>query len=314
VGRKGPGKPPRANGPASPLSIPASARQDSLPAVVSAIALDRRGSGEPLVLLHGIGSRRQVWDPVVARLERDLELVAVDLPGFGASPADGTLPAIEGQAERVERLFGELGLDRPHVAGNSMGGGIALELARRGAVRSATAVSPVGFWTARERAWAKASLRGARAAVRAQPPGVRRALAGNALVRTALFGQMLARPWRMPAAEAEATLAAFAAAERFDAALSAFDDHVFHDAHELRATPLTIAWGDRDALLLYRQSRRARRLLPWARHVTLRGCGHVPFHDDPQQVADVLLAGTRAPAPAPRLAPLRALECHVEPV
>lgn len=56
---------------------------------------------------------------------------------------------------------------------------------------------------------------------------------------------------------------------------------------------MTIAWGTRDALLIPRQATRARRLLPWAQHVALRGCGHVPCHDDPEAVATALLAGTR---------------------
>ena len=57
---------------------------------------------------------------------------------------------------------------------------------------------------------------------------------------------------------------------------------------------MTVAWGTRDALLIPRQAARAQRLLPWATHVTLRGCGHVPCHDDPETVAAVMLAGSRA--------------------
>ena len=61
-----------------------------------------------------------------------------------------------------------------------------------------------------------------------------------------------------------------------------------------------VAWGDRDFLLLSRQAKRAQRVLPWARHVTLPGCGHVPFSDDPEAVAQTILAGARnAQAAAP---------------
>jgi len=57
------------------------------------------------------------------------------------------------------------------------------------------------------------------------------------------------------------------------------------------ACPATIAWGERDRLLIFsRQAPRARRVLPQARHVVLRGCGHVPTWDDPDQVAAVLLS------------------------
>jgi pimeloyl-ACP methyl ester carboxylesterase len=268
---------------------------------VSSIEYDRRGAGEPLVLLHGLGSRRQMWAPVLDALARELDVVAIDLPGFGASPPDGGEVSISTQADRVETFFAELGLRRPHVAGNSMGGGIALELARRGSVASATALSPVGFWAGRERAFARASLRASRALALATPPRALRRLAANPLTRTALFAQMFARPWRLTREGAVGDVEALRGGAGFEAALAALDGHVFRDGHELRGVPVTIAWGERDRLLLYgRQSARARRALPWARHVTLRGCGHVPPADDPEQVAAVLLAGTRAPQAAPR--------------
>ncbi|MDQ4040208.1 MAG: alpha/beta fold hydrolase, partial [Actinomycetota bacterium] len=127
---------------------------------MTALAHDRCGSGEPLVLIHGIGSQRQVWGPVMDRLTPQREVVALDLPGFGDSPVapDAELtPA--GHARYVAALLDELGLKRPHVAGNSLGGGVALELARMGRARSATGLSPVGFWTERERAYSEAVLR-----------------------------------------------------------------------------------------------------------------------------------------------------------
>ena len=109
---------------------------------------DRRGEGPPLVLIHGIGARRGAWDPVAERLT-DRETLAIDLPGFGDSAPLPLGPglAIPDYVDAVERFFADAGLERPHVAGNSMGGGIALELARRGAVASATALSPIGFWS-----------------------------------------------------------------------------------------------------------------------------------------------------------------------
>ena len=81
-------------------------------------------------------------------------------------------------------------------------------------------------------------------------------------------------------------------APAFDAALDGVRPYRFGAGDELRGVPVTIAWGTRDALLIPRQATRARRLLPSARHVTLQGCGHVPFHDDPETVAAVLLAGS----------------------
>jgi pimeloyl-ACP methyl ester carboxylesterase len=257
-----------------------------------ALAFDTHGSGPPLVLLHGIGSRRGVWDPVAGALARERTVIAVDLPGFGESPPEDFEPTAAGFTSRLEAWFAEQGLGRPHVAGNSMGGGIALELARRGAVASATAISPVGFWNAREVAFAQSSLRASRAIVRRLRPAVP-ALSRSAAGRVALFSQVYGRPWRLPPADAVATIDAFLDAPAFEPAMQAFRSYRFGAGDELRGVPVTVAWGSRDALLIPRQAARARRLLPWARHVTLQGCGHVPFHDDPETVAAVLLAGSR---------------------
>jgi pimeloyl-ACP methyl ester carboxylesterase len=258
-----------------------------------AIAFDSHGSGPPLVLLHGIGSRRGMWSPVVGALARERRVIAVDIPGFAASGAEPVDPTPAGLTTRMEQWFAEQGLGRPHVAGNSMGGAIALELARRGTVASATALSPAGFWTPRELAYAQRSLRASRAIVRGLRPAMS-ALTGAAAGRVAIFAQVFAKPWRMTPDEAMATLDAFADAPAFEPALTAFGHYRFAAGDELRGVPVTVAWGTRDALLIPRQAARARRLMPWATHVALRGCGHVPCHDDPATVAAVLLAGSRA--------------------
>ncbi len=257
-----------------------------------AIAFDDSGSGPPLVLLHGIGSRRAVWDPVVGTLAREHRVIALDIPGFGDSPPDGGEPTPAGFAARLERWFAEQGLERPHVAGNSMGGAIALELARRGNIASATAISPVGFWSPRERTYARNSLKASRALAR-RIHGTVPAITSSAAGRTALFAQIYGRPWRMSPAEAVATIDAFLAAPSFDAAMAALADYTFRGADDARSIPVTVAWGTRDALLIARQARRAQRMMPWARHVALPGCGHVPFHDDPEGIAAVMLAASR---------------------
>ncbi len=120
----------------------------------------REGSGPPLVLLHGIGFHWQAWRPVIGYLSADFDVIACDLPGFGRSQplSTGVDPTIRAYADALAGWLAEMGLERPHVAGNSMGGAIALELADRGDVASATAFSPAGFWSATERRDCQLSL------------------------------------------------------------------------------------------------------------------------------------------------------------
>jgi pimeloyl-ACP methyl ester carboxylesterase len=258
---------------------------------MSAINYHRAGSGPALVLLHGVGHHWQAWRPVIDQLASEFEVIACDSPGFGRSPPlpAGVAPTVGAYAEALARFLTELALDRPHVAGNSMGGAIALELARRRSVRSATALSPAGFWTPAERRYCQRSL-----GLLARFPSAFRptllALARTRPGRVALFSQILGSPAWMPAEEAVATLRDAWAAPAFADALAAFDAYTFRDGDELRGIPVTIAWGRHDRLLLHgRQAPRARALLPWARHVTLRA-GHVPFFDDPGAVAEGIRA------------------------
>ncbi|MEV4422319.1 alpha/beta hydrolase [Patulibacter sp. NPDC049589] len=265
----------------------------STPSAVAAPVIHhhREGGGEPLVLIHGIGHHWQAWSPVIPELAREFDVLACDSPGFAGSPAlpEGVPATIPSYADAFAAWFADRGLDRPHVAGNSMGGAIALELARRGVVRSAHAISPAGFWSPGERRYAQATLALLAGLPAVSRPAVTR-LIRTAAGRTALAASLYGRPWQVPADEAAATLRDAWAAPAFHVALRGFDDYDFAGGDELPGdVPLTVSWGSRDLLLPYRtQSARARSTLPQARHVTLPGCGHVPFTDDPGLCAAVI--------------------------
>ncbi len=248
----------------------------------------RQGAGEPLVLIHGIGSQWQAWTPVLALLARERDVVALDLPGFGASAPLAGEVSLGTLAGAVSELVFELGLRRPHVAGNSLGGAIAFELAHRGDARSVTALSPLGFARGREVTFARRSLAGSRALARGLAPATGALLATGA-GRALLQSQFFARPWRVPAADAVAATRNLATWPGFDATLPLLGTAQRGDL----GVPVTIAWGARDRLLIPRQAARARHAMPGARHLWLDGCGHVPTWDDPEQVAAVLLAGSR---------------------
>jgi pimeloyl-ACP methyl ester carboxylesterase len=248
------------------------------------------GEGPPLMLLAGIGSSGAAWRPVVGRLSREREVWSVDLPGFGRSEAlpAAELRGLEGLTYAAERFIAEAGLERPHVAGNSLGGAVGLELGRRDLVASVTAISPAGFASWPGQQFAGRSLELAYGLGRALRPAAPKLVTRPGL-RRLLYGQMFAHPERLTPGEAYAHLVTFLDGSGFRDVLTELDGHRFEG--EI-GVPVTIAWGTRDWLLLPTQARRARRLLPNARHVWLHGCGHVPMSDDPDQVARVLLEGS----------------------
>jgi len=236
----------------------------------------------PLVLLHGLGSRRQLWDPVRPALEARFDVLALDLPGFGAAPPAGAATVPELADWVLATVPGPF-----HVAGSSMGGGVALELGRRGAARSVTAFAPVGFWGPVSRRWCQASVTAARLCARAFGPALPR-LASTAAGRVVLFGLFFGHPTRVDPAAGVADARSLARAPGFTAARDAFARHRFAGPGALADIPVTVAWGPRDLILPAMQARRARRLLPAARHVRLPGCGHLPFADDPRACAELI--------------------------
>ncbi|WP_405782797.1 alpha/beta fold hydrolase [Streptomyces sp. NBC_00859] len=257
------------------------------------VAYERTGSGAPLLLLHGIGHHRQAWDPVVHILATEREVIAVDLPGFGASPAlpDGVPYDLASVVPVLAAMCEALGVERPHVAGNSLGGLLALELGSRKLAKSVTALSPAGFWTPAERRYAFSALAAMRQGARLLPlPAVER-LSRSAAGRAALTGTIYARPGRRsPEAVVSETLA-LRSATGFGETLTAGRDVLF--TSDVSAVPVTVAWGTKDRLLLRRQGVRAKRTIPGARLVRLPGCGHVPMNDDPALVARVILDTSR---------------------
>lgn len=250
---------------------------------------ERRGRGEPLLLLHGIGHHWQAWEPVMGLLAAERDVIAVDLPGFGRSPAlpDGAAHDLATVPAALGGLCRALGIERPHVAGNSLGGLLALAMGREKLVRSVTALSPAGFWTKGEFRYAYSLLLTMRRGSRLLPLPVVGALSRTAAGRAALTGTIYARPGRRSPEAVVAETLALRDATAFHETLAAGHGTLFTD--DVPHLPVTVAWGTRDRVLPRRQGVRAKRVIPGARLVRLPGCGHVPMNDDPALVARVIL-------------------------
>jgi len=257
----------------------------------------RGGSGEPLVLVHGIGSSWQSWRPILPALEARHDVLAVDLPGFGGSaPFETSIrPTIGALADAVEGAVAAAHMADPHVAGFSLGGWVALELARRGRIQTVVAISPAGMGLPRERAFSHRTLEASYAAARLAAPHAD-ALVSTALGRTLFFAQLLARPWAMPPGAAAEAIRALGDSPAFLETLewTSKRGSPAKGLEEIRC-PTRILWGTRDHLLLPRQGPRFVRRIPHAELVPMKGLGHVPMTDDPDVVARGILEFT-APA------------------
>jgi pimeloyl-ACP methyl ester carboxylesterase len=256
------------------------------------LAFARSGDGPPLVLLHGLGSSRSAWQPVLDHLAGSHTVYAVDLPGFGASERlDGSLsPTPRRLAEVVAMALDEWGVDAPHLAGHSLGGWVALELANLRPVASLSLLSPPGLWRKRQPAYCTASLLLTWAACRfgARPVTV---LARRAWGRKLLFWQLFAHPEVLSHADVVRDVAAMGRGPGFLPTLRA-TRHLRYQAVRDVVAPVTLAFGASDRVLLARQSRFTDQLPPHTRHLVLPGAGHVPMSDAPDLVSRVILTTT----------------------
>ena len=252
------------------------------------IAYERVGSGEPLVLIHPLGGDRRVWRPVLPLLAEHRDVIVIDLPGFGDSPAlTGEDYRPRALAAAVGDFLAELELDvgRAHLGGNSLGGWVSLEAALRGDARTVTAIAPAGLWG---RALApKPEI--ARTLARMGRPALARLVRSPGGRRLALLGSV-AHPARVPAKDAAALLDAYASAPGFTKVNRAMRANTFSRLAQIDV-PVTLVWPAHDRLVP-----RASGVPANVREIVLPDAGHIPMWDDPDGVADALLAGSSLPS------------------
>ena len=254
------------------------------------IVYEHRGHGETLLLLHGTGGSHRHWAPVQPRLAAHHALITVDLPGHGDSdpPPD--------DADHTP-LLDELDLDAAHVAGDSVGGWTALELAKLGRARSVTAIAPAGLWRRRDPWRCSFKLWGMYRLGRLITPLTERGLRTEAGRRRLLRGTV-AKPLNLSAEDARDLIETYNSTPSFTKHLAQTRRARFRNGASIQV-PVTVAWGDAERLIP-RRARRQDELPPHTEMVTLSGCGHLPFWDDPEQVARTILETTARAADTER--------------
>jgi pimeloyl-ACP methyl ester carboxylesterase len=258
-------------------------------------ALYRAGEGEPLVLLHGFTASWRCWLPNLAELVPRFDVIAPTLHGHDGGPKlpDGVKALSIGEAaDHVEQQLDELGVGEAHFAGNSMGGALSLELAKRGRARSVVAISPGGGWREDDQAeperiikWFARNQKMARASASRAEMIMRRPGARRLAMR-----DVMTRGDQMPAGEAVLLLRSSIACTVVDDVYATIRSGgaLMRDMDRIEC-PVLVCWGDKDRILpLPKHGPRFRDEIPGVEFRVWKGLGHTPMWDDPQLIATTI--------------------------
>ena len=247
----------------------------------------------PLVLIHGLSSGGFAWQPVLAELARDREVVVLELPGHidGDPVADRDGFTVEALVDHCRRELDARGIDRAHLVGNSLGGWIALRLAAEHRGRTVVCLAPAGGWEPRSRFGRALQMqfRIGYLLARLLCTTRWRRLLQFAVVRRALLIAMVARPAALPRWQAERAIASVAGCAALDALLAQPAAPDLQPPGPIDC-PVMVAWSGSDRLLVSAAVRRSLEAwVPGAAIRTLPRVGHVPMSDDPALVSTAIL-------------------------
>jgi pimeloyl-ACP methyl ester carboxylesterase len=250
----------------------------------------RGGEGAPLLLLHGFTDTWRTWEPVLGRLESRFEVLAPTLAGHAGGPPFPAGGASDTAiVDAAEAALDAAGWEAPAIAGNSLGGFVALRLAERGRARSVVGLAPAGGWAPDDPAIAE-TLRYFRtmaklvrdaapraAEIAATPAGRARATATYASNADHVSADLVAHLMRGAAACDSEPLVAFAEREGWQL-----------DPERITC-PVRLVWGTDDKILpLPAAAARFRTELPRAEWIEVDGAGHCPQLDHPVETAEVV--------------------------
>ena len=242
------------------------------------LAYTRHGAGIPLVLLHGYPLDGSIWSEVVPLLQDHFDLIIPDLRGFGESTTVDTPYTMDTFASDIAGLLDHLGIEKAAIAGHSMGGYVALAFAKLYPDR----VSGLGFVSSQ-----------------ALPDTPERKQGRyDTAVQVAKVGIAIVVESMTPKLTVDERLRAFAqsvmAQQRTNGmigALKAMAERT--DASALLSTfkfPVVVIHGTADALIPVDRAREVKNAVPHARLVELKGAGHLPMMEFPEETAKALMS------------------------
>ncbi|MDQ8044603.1 MAG: alpha/beta fold hydrolase [Solirubrobacteraceae bacterium] len=249
----------------------------------------RQGSGTPIVLIHGIAGSWKHWKPIIPALASRHDVIAIDLPGFGESVHLGIPePSLEHFAQSILDLLDSLGIEKFHVAGNSLGGAVSVQLLGSGRVLSFHGISPAGQTFGWYLSLTKVNLRAAVYGSRVIWP-IAPLLVKLRPLRMFFAAAMVGKPQRLTAPYVLDLIEGCVVGTNFEQTLA----HAISGTDGLAVPPNDAAgqflWGTRDTVLPLSAAGRYAKAWPAAEIIPMKGLGHVPMQDDPKLIADLIL-------------------------
>lgn len=255
----------------------------------------RDGRGEPLVLLHGLLQSWHNWSPVLDPLTAERDVLAPTHLGHVGSPPfpGGQRPTVAGWTDAVEAELNAVSFDRPDIVGHSLGGWVAMELAKRGRVRSIVAISPAGQYTDEEIGRIDRLMRRSNRMARWLLPLGRRVVR-TAIGRKALLADSCVDPRRIPPEDAERLVTNIAKCPNPKGIIGALKDEAgmavrFKGGERVRC-PVLIVLPDGDRFFTRSHAERYAEELPEATIEVLPDCGHSAMFDHPELVSSKILS------------------------
>jgi pimeloyl-ACP methyl ester carboxylesterase len=261
------------------------------------------GDGPPLLFVHGLSGCWQNWLENIPHFARTHRVIAVDLPGFGASPMPRERISIPGYARFLERLCDTLSIDAATVVGNSMGGYVAAELAIRSPQRVEQLMLVAAAGITAEHLHRDGVMAGARvmAAVATRTAARHEWFARRPGLRRVALSFVVRHPDRLSVPTAHELMQG-SGKPGFLPALEAIIEHRISERLPQIACPTFVVWGEHDRVIPVRDAKRFGELIPDVRVEVLPDTGHVAMLERPARF-NALLEAFLDERPRERVAP-----------